>query len=78
MELNAVRWLKDLMQVLLKCTGAPPWVWLQAMKYLADIHKYTIDETLGYQIPMSIWHPGIIHDFAIPTVHVLGTSLLSG
>ena len=50
------------MRVLLKRTGAPPWVWLQAMKYLADIHNYTIDETLGYKIPMSIRHPGIIHD----------------
>ena len=62
MELNAIRWLKDSMRVLLKHTGAPPWVWLQAMKYLADIHNYTIDETLGYKIPMSIQHPGIIHD----------------
>ena len=32
------------------------------MKYLADIHNYTIDEMLGYQIPMSIRRPGIIHD----------------
>ena len=52
------------MWILMKCVGAPPWVWLQAMKYLADIHNYTINETLSYKIPMSIQCLGVIHDIS--------------
>lgn len=53
-ELRAVRWLKEANKVLLKRTGAPGHVWLQAMQYLADIHNVTSDETLDWRTPKSV------------------------
>jgi hypothetical protein len=32
-------------------TGAPATVWVQAIKYLADIHNHTSDETLNFDTP---------------------------
>jgi hypothetical protein len=53
-ELRAVRWLKEANKVLMKRTGAPGEVWLQAFQYLADIHNVTADETLDWRTPRSV------------------------
>jgi hypothetical protein len=53
-ELRAIRWLKDASKVIMKRTGAPRHVWLQAMEYLADIHNSTSDETLEWRTPRSV------------------------
>jgi hypothetical protein len=53
-KLRAVRWLKEASKVIMKRTGAPDHVWLQAMEYLAYIHNITSDETLEWKTPRSI------------------------
>jgi hypothetical protein len=51
-QLQAVRWLKDVVKVIRKHTGAPKSVWLQeAVQYLADIHNMTLDEMLDWKTP---------------------------
>ena len=55
-ELRAVKWLKDHSQVLMDCTGAPPQTWLEACEYLTDIHNICADETLNWQVPVTVRH----------------------
>jgi hypothetical protein len=46
-EMRAIRWLKENSR-----TGAPSSVWWYIMKYLADIHNHTADETLVWITPI--------------------------
>ena len=50
-ELRAVKWLKEHAKIMMRRTGAPAIVWFQAIKYLADVHNYTADETLKWCTP---------------------------
>ena len=52
-ELRAVKWLKHNTKILRQRTRAPKNLWLQACKYMADIHNVTSDETLDYKTPYS-------------------------
>ena len=55
-ERNAIRWLKRYTKVLLDRTNAPPELWLEAMKYLADVHNHTAKESLRWAIPITLRH----------------------
>jgi hypothetical protein len=46
-EMHAISWLKKNSRLIRKRTGAPANVWWYIMKYIADIHNHTADETLG-------------------------------
>lgn len=50
-ELNAVRWLKDSLAVLLARSGAPEWMWIKGCEYLAAIHNILADESLDWMVP---------------------------
>ncbi|MEM7375684.1 MAG: hypothetical protein AAF587_44235, partial [Bacteroidota bacterium] len=55
-ERNAIRWLKIHSKSLLDLTGAPEYLWLQAMRYLADVHNHTAKENLRWAIPLTVRH----------------------
>ena len=50
-EMRAIKWLKENIQVIQRRTGAPMQVWGYIAKYVADIHNITADETLGWKTP---------------------------
>jgi hypothetical protein len=51
-EMRAIRWLKENSRLIRKRTGAPSNVWYYIMKYLADVHNHTADETIGWDTPI--------------------------
>jgi hypothetical protein len=51
-ELRVCQWLEENIKTLRMLTGAPKTLWLTIAKYLADIHNFTADETLDWQIPL--------------------------
>ena len=53
-ELNAIKWLKKHVQLLLDRTNAPSKLWLQAATYLAHVHNITAKETLRWEIPLTV------------------------
>ena len=55
-EMNAIKWLKTHVQILLDRTNAPASLWLQAAKYLAQVHNHTAKETLRWEIPLTVRH----------------------
>ena len=75
-ELNAIQWLKKHIQLLLDRTNAPPSLWLQAAKYLAEVHNHTAKETLRWEIPLTVRHgdtrdisPFLTYQFMEPVVY---------
>ena len=53
-ELNAIQWLKKHTQLLLDRTNAPASLWLQAARYLAEVHNHTAKETLWWEMPLTV------------------------
>jgi hypothetical protein len=51
-EMRAIRWLKENFRLIRKRTRSPTNIWWYIMKYLADIHNHTADETLGWSTPI--------------------------
>jgi hypothetical protein len=54
-ELHATRWLKTSSKVIRMHSGAPPSTWFCIVKYLADVHNITADESLSWATPWSKW-----------------------
>jgi hypothetical protein len=49
-ELNGVKSLKSLAQVLLDRTGAPDNLWFLAQNYLAHVHNISVNRQLNWKI----------------------------
>jgi Reverse transcriptase (RNA-dependent DNA polymerase) len=52
-ELRAIRWLKTNSNVIRMHSGAPSSTWFWIVKYLADVHNVTADESLSWATPWS-------------------------
>jgi hypothetical protein len=50
-ETRAIKWLGQAAMKLLDRTGAPPWLWLFALAYMALVNNWTANETLGWITP---------------------------
>jgi hypothetical protein len=50
-ETRAIKWLGQTAMKLLDRTGAPDWLWLFALAYMALVNNWTADETLGWKTP---------------------------
>ena len=55
-ESQGIRWIKMHVDTVLNRSGAPDKLWLQAAKWLCDIHNNTADETLNWAIPHTVRH----------------------
>ena len=55
-ETRAIRFLKRAGKVLMIMSGAPPEVWLFAMKYVAQINNWTSHESLNWKTPFEKRH----------------------
>jgi hypothetical protein len=50
-ETRAIKWLGQAAMKRLDRTGAPDWLWLFALAYMALVNNWTADETLGWKTP---------------------------
>jgi len=55
-ENRAIKWIKHHSEVVMNKTGAPPYVWPDCAKWIADIHNVVADESLGYRTPYEKRH----------------------
>ena len=53
-ESQAIKYLKQATRILLDRTGAPEYLWLLAMCYLAEIHNLCASESLGWKTPKTV------------------------
>ena len=53
-EPGAIRWLKSYTERLLDTTGAPDFLWFEALSYLAKLHNCTAKESMKWQIPDTV------------------------
>jgi hypothetical protein len=55
-ETRSIKWLKRTSRLLMDRVGAPEFVWLHAMIYLALVNNWTSDELLGWKTPFEKRH----------------------
>lgn len=60
-EKNGVHWLKDHSQILLDRVGAPPFIWYDAVSYLAALHNVTSHDALKGRTPHEKRHGDTPH-----------------
>ena len=55
-ERQAIRWLKEHCRTLMDRTNCPDKGWIDALRYLADVHNILAQESLGWKNPYTRHH----------------------